>query len=223
MELAQLAVFLRPPVAGVVKTRLEPLLGARGAASLYAAFVEDTVMLCERVREAGRVDVALWVDGPPDDRVRGWAERLGTEPCAQPEGDLGIKLSVALDHGLREYERVVVIGTDIPTLPFGLIVAAFDALEDAPMVLGPACDGGYYAIGATHRARPRFEGVRWSTPSALEDTLRANAKLRVAMLPPWYDIDEPEDLQTLRAHLSVSPDLAPATARCLRDLIPAHR
>jgi len=223
MELAQLAVFVRPPTAGKVKTRLAGLFGDRGAAELYHAFVEDTLRLCSRVRAAGRVDVTLWSDGPEDEIVSDWARRLDVPTRLQPEGDLGVKLGAAFDEGLRRYERVVIIGSDTPTLPIGLIVAALDSLENAPIVLGPANDGGYYAIGASHSVRPSFERVRWSTPDALQDTMTANVDRNVAILAPWYDIDEPEDLEILRAHLSVDPTAAPATARHLAELAHAQR
>lgn len=223
MELAQLAVFLRPPVAGVTKTRLADSLGERGAAELYEAFVDDTLRLCQRIRSAGRVEVALWCAGMPPDRVVAWATSLGTTVRAQPEGDLGVRLGAAFEEGLARYERVVIIGSDAPTLPIGLIVAAFNALTNASMVLGPASDGGFYAIGASNRVRPSFEGVRWSTSVTLDDTKKANAGLRVAVTSPWYDIDEPGDLHLLRAHLSVNPSAAPATAKRLFELASAHR
>ena len=121
MELGQLAVFVRPPTAGKVKTRLSALFGERGAAELYQAFVEDTLRLCSRVRAAGRVDVTLWSAGPEDETVSDWALRLGVPARLQPEGDLGVKLGTAFDEGLRRYERVVVIGSDAPTLPIGLV------------------------------------------------------------------------------------------------------
>lgn len=222
MELAQLAVFVRSPTTGTAKTRLTTLLGERGAAELYRAFVEDTLRLCSRVRAAGAVDVALWSVGS-DEIVSEWAERLGTSPRLQPEGDLGVKLATAFDEGLRRYERVVIIGSDMPTLPIELIGAAFDALEDKAIMLGPAHDGGYYAIGASHRLQPSFEGVRWSTPNAFADTVSANAERPVAIIPPWYDIDEPDDLAVLRAHLSVDAAGAPATASCLAELDRAQR
>ena len=123
MELAQLAVFVRPPISGTVKTRLALRFGEAGAAQLYQAFVEDTVALCARVRAAGRIDLALWSAGPAP-IVSEWAERLGTSPRIQPEGDLGVRLSAAFDEGLRRYERVVVIGSDMPTLPIELMTAA---------------------------------------------------------------------------------------------------
>lgn len=223
MELAQLVIFARPPAIGAVKTRLGRALGEEGAAALYRAFVDDTLELCTRIRDAGRVDLALWAAEIDDPVVTEWGRRLGTVPRLQPDGDLGVRLCAAFDEGLRRHERVVIIGSDAPTLPFGLIVTAFNALDIAPMALGPANDGGYYAIGSTHRIRPRFDGVRWSTPTALRDTERANAEHEIAMLSPWYDIDEPEDLHILKAHLSARPKAAPATARCLSELFDAQR
>ena len=223
MELAQLAVFVRPPTAGKVKTRLAALFGERGAAELYQAFVEDTLRLCSRVRAAGPVDVVLWSAGPEDDIVSEWANRMGVPVRLQPEGDLGVKLVAAFEEGLRHYERVVIIGSDMPTLPIELIGAAFDSLERSAFMLGPAQDGGYYAVGASEGVRPSFEGVRWSTDHALADTVKANAPQRPAILPPWYDIDEPEDLDVLRAHLSADSSAAPATARCMAELYRAQR
>jgi rSAM/selenodomain-associated transferase 1 len=218
MELAQLAVFVRPPRVGQVKTRLSALFGDRGAAELYQAFVEDTLRLCLRVRAAGRVDLALWSAGPDDDIVSEWATRLGVPARLQPGGDLGAKLGAAFEAGLQRYERVVVIGSDAPTLPIELIDDAFGSLDRTAIALGPANDGGYYAIGASHSVRPSFEQVRWSTPDAFADTVRANATRQVATISPWYDIDDPEDLAILRAHLSVDPAAAPSTARCLASL-----
>jgi hypothetical protein len=223
MALAQLAVFVRPPAEGSAKTRLAELLGARGAAALYAAFVEDILRLCERVHAAGRVDIALWSTRPNDDVVSSWASRLGTTTRLQPQGDLGVKMGAAFEYGLQRYERIVIIGSDLPTLPIELIASAFDALENAPLVLGPANDGGYYAVGAARNFRPSFEGVRWSTVHALRDTAEANASHRIAQIAPWYDIDVPRDLTLLRAHLSLDESAAPATARCLAEIARAQR
>jgi len=223
MELAQLALFVRPPTAGEAKTRLARALGDEGAAVLYDAFVDDMLALCARVHEAGRIDIAIWSAGPPQEAVDRWALEHGAEIHLQPRGDLGAKLSAAFDQALRRYERVVVIGSDMPTLPLALVVAAFDSLDQASLVLGPANDGGYYAIGASHGIRPSFDGIRWSTAYALADTLRANASQRAAIISPWYDVDDPTDLAILRAHLSANPGAAPATARRLAALFAPQR
>ena len=222
MDLAELAVFVRAPVAGSVKTRLHSAVGADAAAELYRAFVEDVIALCHRVQEAGRVGVTLWADDSGDSNVRQWADALRTEARQQPDGDLGVRLEAAFAVGLARAERLVVIGSDAPTLPFSSLVAAFDGLEDAPLVMGPANDGGYFAIGASGYA-PRFDGVRWSTEFAFRDTQAANASVELRTLPPWYDVDDEADLETLRAHLSVSPGAAPATAAALNRISRAQR
>jgi rSAM/selenodomain-associated transferase 1 len=223
MGLAQLAIFVRPPTRGKVKTRLEPIFGTSGAAELYSAFVEDELRLCTRIRDAGHIDLALWTTELGGPGVAAWSETLGVAPQLQPAGDLGERLGVAFDEGLRHYERVVVIGSDMPTLPFSLVVAAFDALDAADITLAPANDGGYTLIGATGPRRPSFDGVRWSTPTAFVDTVRANRTREVAVLPPWYDVDDENDLDVLRAHLSVRPSAAPATRRCLSRLSELRR
>ena len=221
MGLAQLAVFLRPPIPGVAKTRLAAALGERDAAALYQAFVDDTLRLCARVRAAGQVDIALWYAAPLDNHVVSWAAPVEASLHEQPDGDLGARLHAAFGHGLARYERVVVIGSDAPTLPIGLIVNAFDALARASMVLGPTSDGGYYAIGASETA-PKLGGIRWSTPATLADTQDANQGIDIAVTSPWYDVDDIDDLALLRAHLAVDPSAAPATAERLRKL-GAHR
>jgi hypothetical protein len=48
-----------------------------------------------------------------------------------------------------------------------------------------------------------FRDIPWSTPHVLDRTLDrvAAAGLRPALLPPWYDVDTPDDLRFLRVHL----------------------
>ena len=43
------------------------------------------------------------------------------------------------------------------------------ALDDAPAVIGPARDGGYYLLGAT-RALPVYDAMPWSTDALLDAT-----------------------------------------------------
>lgn len=218
MAIAQLAVFVRSPAPGSTKTRLAETLGARGAANLYEAFVDDTLSVCERLRAAGSIDVAIWHVGDADLHVRRWADRVDGVARKQPEGDLGDRLTAAFSEGLARYERVVVIGSDAPTLPASYLVSAFDALAEARLVLGPTSDGGYYTVGASQGVRPRFDGVRWSTRHAFADTRSANHDVPLSTTPPWYDVDDPNDLHLLASHLQLDPAAAPATAKRLEEL-----
>lgn len=47
------------------------------------------------------------------------------------------------------------MGSDIPDVDPAVLNAAFQALDSHQLVLGPACDGGFYLIGATI-APPEF-------------------------------------------------------------------
>lgn len=214
MTRTPIAIFARVPEPGLTKTRLVPALGERGAAELYAAFLRDTVARCTG---ADGLDPELWIAGDPDGSTL--ADLAGPLPRRrQRGGDLGARMAHALGRMIERAGRGVVVGSDAPTLPAVYLGLAREALDrGAEAVVGPSADGGYYLVGARDRVPPLFEGIRWSSPHTLHDTLgRARAAgARLAMLPPWYDVDTPADLRLLRAHLAVSPRAAPHTVQHL--------
>lgn len=203
MKLA-LALFGKPIVPGRVKTRLAPALGEAGAAALYGAFLEDVV-----ARAGALAPPTLWVAGDPAH------PSLPDLPRRAQEGrDLGARMEHALASGLARADAVLLVGTDVPTLPARLLRRAAAALRKREVVFAPSHDGGYVLVGA--RRPLRFGDVRWSSPHALADSLRAAPD--AALVEPWYDVDTPRDLALLRAHLALDPAAAPRTARALRDL-----
>lgn len=111
------------------------------------------------------------------------------------------------------------MGSDHPTLPPDHLQQAFDRLGTADAVFGPTPDGGYYAAGLGADAWPRAEGlfrnIPWSTPEVLETTEARGRELGlvVELLPGWYDVDEPEDLERLRRDLEADSATARALAR----------
>lgn len=210
-----LAIFLKPPQAGRVKTRLQPLLGPEQASRLYAAFLADTVALARSLQD---VQVSLWVAGDPDDPRLRAIPGVDTLPRhAQVEGDLGARMQAALCHALRDHARAVVIGSDAPSLPPLYVRSALQALQARDAVLGPSVDGGYYLVGSSRAVEGLFDGVRWSSAHTFDDTWRAaqRARIHVDRIAPWYDVDTPADLELLRMHLRLKPRAAPATARVL--------
>jgi glycosyltransferase A (GT-A) superfamily protein (DUF2064 family) len=115
----------------------------------------------------------------------------------------------------RRFHRVVVIGSDSPTLPPAMLSAAFTSLErDVDVVLGPAEDGGYYLVGATRLLPTMFDSIPWGTDGVLRTTLAALAcgGARVVVLSPWYDIDMPQDLERARRDFAGFPPGVPAPA-----------
>ena len=82
--------------------------------------------------------------------------------------------------------QAMIVGSDVPTLPAGHLSRLLRAKVD--VALGPAVDGGYYAI-ACRKTHPRmFAGVEWSGARALHDTVRRFAEAELA--PRAAEIDE---------------------------------
>lgn len=193
-------LFAKAPVPGRVKTRLQPRVDPVRAAQLHFAFVADMLEMLRSL--AAAADIELHTDSQTD----AWGV-----PCVlQAEGDLGAKMFCALDNALANGRpKAMIVGSDAPTLPPAHLQALLAAGSD--VALGPTQDGGYYAI-ACRRVHPEmFRGVRWSMPDALERTLQAlrNCGLTAELGPPWFDVDDPGDLDALAA----SPFLPRHTAR----------
>jgi rSAM/selenodomain-associated transferase 1 len=134
----------------------------------------------------------------------------------QMDGDLGQRMaSFFAEQFQAGAVASVLVGSDSPTLPLGYILQAFQELETADVVIGPSSDGGYYLIGCARRVPPLFEGIAWSTSLVLADTMAAlrDPKWRLALLPPWYDVDTLDDWRMLQGHVAalrragLDPDL----------------
>ena len=223
--LCTLNLFARAPEPGRVKTRLWPLLGPDGAASLYRAFLEDA---SRAYLQPEAWEAVLSVDGDTDDPE---LARLFPPPWRrelQEEGDLGARLSRAF---LRSFSGgasfAVAVGSDHPALPRRSLSAAFAALDagsDAAII--PADDGGYCAIALSHRVEPEkvFAGIPWSSTSVLQATRERLGDIgaRLTLLPTLYDVDRPEDIGRLVRDLAgrnpLDEDFPRATARALLRL-----
>lgn len=212
-----LVVFARCPEPGRVKTRLARVVGDEPAAALYAAFVTDL-----RARFAASRFAVRWAVAPPD---TGFAARFAIpagETFVQHGDELGARMHAAFAR-LRDegFARCVLIGSDMPQLALATVERAFAALDAADLVLGPACDGGYYLIAA-RRPLDVFTGIRWGTGTVLAATRARAAEphLTVALLDEDFDVDEIADLERLEALLQSAHARAamPATTAALRAL-----
>lgn len=213
-----LAVFVKSPVPGKVKTRLLSRLTPEEAARLYEAFIRDTLSRLKDIKEA-----SCYIACDPsaaDPFFPPLGRAYGFSLMDQGAGDLGARMERVLER-LRSYghRRVVLIGSDSPTLPPAFLKRAFEALEKRPLVLGPSPDGGYYLIGLSQRLPALFRSMPWSTPQVLPLTLQriADLKLSCELLPECRDVDDGGDLQALIAQLGREPDLAPHTRRFLQE------
>jgi rSAM/selenodomain-associated transferase 2/rSAM/selenodomain-associated transferase 1 len=193
------------------KTRLEAVATGEAHEALRSALFLDTLDVTLAIERAEHI-VAC---DPPGD-----CERLRTfigptaDVIAQRGTDLGSRLMHVFEDTFRlGVESIVVLGSDLPDLPSEMLENAFSALErhPDPLVLGPAADGGYYLIGMNRLHPELFEGIDWSTPRVLAQTLDTAKRhgLAPVLLGEWRDIDDPASLSNL---LSDSrPPTAPRT------------
>jgi uncharacterized protein len=183
-------VFARAPRLGVVKRRLARDIGARAALRFHV----DTLTRLLRTLTADRSFRTVLAVTPDHARLR-LPVRVPHIP--QGVGDLGVRMHRALWRYPRN--RVAIIGCDIPDAGPDDARAAFQALGSAQAAFGPAADGGYWLVALSPRrpAHP-FASVRWSTESALADTLVNFAGRRVALLRTLQDVDTAADLRRLR-------------------------
>lgn len=196
-----LLIFTRWPEPGKTKTRLIPALGPGGAAKLQQQLTEYTVHIANGFSHQTSTpsQVTIFHTGGTEQKMKQW---LGTDFCYQPQatGDLGDRLQQSCGWAFGEgANKVIIIGIDCPGITQELLQTAFTALDNYPVVLGPALDGGYYLIGLTKFNPGYFEEIDWGTGVVYQQTL---AKIvqngdRPYNLPTLPDIDHPTDLQYL--------------------------
>ena len=219
----------KAPRAGKVKTRLSPPLTLVQTAALNICFLHDTSVNLDGLTGAAGVvcytpvgDEAAFADLLPE----------GFLLIPQREGDFGERLlAAAQDLFACGFSSVCLIDSDSPTVPasaYEEAVAAL-ALPGDRVVLGPSHDGGYYLIGLKAAHAAPFERISWSTEAVARETRQRcrDASLELVELPLWYDVDDKQTLDLLRAELmnGVPPPFtsrrgypAPATREYLQEL-----
>jgi rSAM/selenodomain-associated transferase 1 len=192
-----IAILAKAPLPGLAKTRLSPALGAEGAAALQARFIERAV---ETAHAAAIGPVTLWV--APDERHPAFqtlAALLGVPLARQPDGDLGLRMLVAM---ATARGPAIVIGTDCPALTIDHVRLAADFLRNrTDVVIVPVEDGGYALIGSRWPDPALFIDMPWSTATVMDETRRRLVKSGLSWreLPRLWDVDVPADLDRLRA------------------------
>ena len=194
----RIVIFAKAPVAGAVKTRLIPALGAAGAARLAERMLADTVAAAIA---AGQVEPEVCAAPPP--QAPEWApfRPNGVRMTDQGAGDLGQRLAHAAARVIGAGEGVLLIGTDCPDLDAARLREAAARLRTHDAVIHPALDGGYVLLGLARFEPSLFAGIAWSTGSVAADTIARVRALgwTLHVGETLRDIDEPADLQALGA------------------------
>lgn len=187
-----LVIMLKEPRAGRVKTRLGRDIGMVAAAWWFRHQSRRLIRRLEDPRWRLHLSIS------PDPAVYSHAWPMHLPRLGQGRGDLGTRMARIL-RGLPPGPAVIV-GADIPGVTARHIERAFKALGSHDAVFGPATDGGYWLIGmkrTTPLPRTLFRNVRWSSPSALADTIASLPGGRIALIDTLRDVDTAADLHAL--------------------------
>jgi uncharacterized protein len=194
-------VFAKRPEPGAVKTRMCPPLTPAQAADLYAAMLDDVLATTAAVAVAAGAQP--WLAVHPSDAVAELAARCppGFTAFAQRGDDLSERMANAVASAADAgFDRILLRGSDNPSLPRAELGRAFAALDEADLAVGPDRDGGYGWI-AVRRPVPGLFAHAMSTATVLGDTLEraGSAGLRVRTLAAHFDLDTAADLALLAA------------------------
>lgn len=179
-------VLAKSPVAGRVKTRCTPPCTPAQAAELAEAALRDTLRIVLAV-PAGRHVVVL--DGQPGGWLPSAVEVIPPRP-----GSLGERLDSAFaDVG----GPALLIGMDTPQVDVDVLSEAVARLASRPSeaIVGPADDGGFWAVGLSAAPPGLFAEVAMSR----DDTCRSLLRALAGRSTPWTllpDLPDFDDFET---------------------------
>ena len=191
-----LILFVIIPAESRCKNRLIPFLSYEETVALHGCFAKDVY------QKACASGEDVYVFYTPRDAGAAFKKLLGPDAILLPQhgADLGQKMKNAISSVLRMgYEKVVLMGTDIPQIHTETIRSAFDSLENEDLVICPAMDGGYYLIGMKKEHESVWGIKRYGTNTVMFDTLQQikAENLSVSVGRMYYDIDTEAELKKL--------------------------
>lgn len=183
-------VFVKNPELGKVKTRLAHSIGNQKALDVYKCLLKHTHNVLSNCNYSCAVFFNVQIDN----------NGLWNEKCFKKfiqKGDtLGEKMNNAFEKGFEiGYQKIIILGSDLPDLDNDLIKNAFSKLTLNDYVIGPSEDGGYYLLGMKKLNSALFKNKKWSTNSVFVDTLKDVKDSKIGLLPKLNDIDTFEDLK----------------------------
>lgn len=191
-----LILMTRIPMAGKTKTRLMNIMSGNECAELHMAFLKD---LFDTFKELEN-NIDIYLTYTPEKSLDIIEEIIPDfiKTFPQRGEDLGSKMYNAINHVLSlGYEKVILIGSDIPHIKNEDILNGFEILEEKDIVLGPSYDGGYFLVGMKKSNVGIFNiSKRWGGKSVLESTIDManNQGLTIGLASKYMDIDTKEDL-----------------------------
>jgi rSAM/selenodomain-associated transferase 1 len=183
-------IFTRNLKLGKVKTRLAKTIGDEKALEIYQFLVQKTKEISDQVQVKKRV---YYDQSIPENDF--WNSE-DYQKFLQKGTDLGSRMYQAFLQAFQsDFEKVIIIGSDLYDLTPKIISEAFQELDKNDVVIGPAEDGGYYLLGMKVLHPPIFKNKNWGTDSVRKETLADLKEKKVFLLEELNDVDIFEDIQ----------------------------
>ena len=186
-----LIIFVRNPVLGKVKTRLAASMGDEKALAVYKYLLQHTKNITENLPVTKFVFYAGEINN--NDIWNGYQKQL------QYGNDLGERMANAFKELFKNgFKKICVIGSDCLELDTEILNAAFTALSNTDIIIGPATDGGYYLLGMKKDCTVVFTKNNWGESSVYDTTIAIIKENNLQYLPlkMLNDVDTAEDLPT---------------------------
>jgi uncharacterized protein len=200
-----LVIFAKYPEPGKVKKHIGVEIGMDRSAELCRAFINDLIA------ENSEKDYDVYLSFIGHEYKEDYREMFPQAILYVQRGqNMTTNVQFSFEDLLDDYEKVALIGSDVPDLKSEMIVKAFNALDKHDVVLGPSEDGGYYLV-ALKKPHDIFQGLPWGKQDLLDVQTEILDKqhLTFALLEKLPDVDDIEELKALKKRLKRED--APAT------------
>lgn len=186
------------PREGQVKTRMIPDIGAEKATAVHKGMAEHcvrTIRAFSQNSSDNPTKAIVHIANAELDEAEQW---LGEGHYVLQKGsDLGERMAHAIQASIDQAsDKILVIGTDCPTLTEKEFQQAFDALDEYDTVFSPAKDGGYVMIGMKHLQQAAFQNIDWGSETVLSQSLQNldSSKVSYKLLEVMEDVDFAKDV-----------------------------
>ncbi|MDF1662595.1 MAG: sulfur carrier protein ThiS [Planctomycetota bacterium] len=232
----QIVIFAKRPQAGKAKTRLSKApsqyLGAiplETGATIYQAFLDDYGQRFSQSAAPGEAIFCLPDRPESHDKSPLCASPLPILIEPKKAGckatSIGEAMSFTIRHLLEQgVKKVLVLGSDLPHIPFQFISSAFKLLDTHPLVLGNDGGGCYLVAASENPGVLEDPSIVWSEGSDFAQIVERQEALGLTVgivTDPIDDIDDAADLDALIQRLQSEAALRseiPATVAALQKL-----
>lgn len=200
-----LIIFSKIPIPGTVKTRLIGTITDEDAAEFARSMLLD---LFDKFRNS---EFKVFYSYSPVGKLSQIIESIpGSFEVFPQRGDsMGAKMYASMEYVFKGgYEKVVLVGSDIPQLSENMVLEAFKSLETSDVTISPTYDGGYYLIGAGDiktMKKVLLSDIRWSTKSVYDTTLEViyaeNFSVQEGIV--LSDIDIADDINNIHDYTDI--------------------